>query len=609
MYSLLSFVVLLFINQSFFTQSCVPNENFCLQCQPLGDICVKCQNNLLTPDDNGECIGVKKCSIGENYCTSCNEQNTLCQQCEKGYYPDENGACSYTDNCAISYNGECLKCKEDFLLVGDSVKVCKYLNLDNLKNCKNINKLNGFCEECEENYYLSKEDHQCIETENCGFSVYGVCQKCISGFYLNKKNDKCEPKESNSDLEFCKITLDGNVCSECDDGYYFSHDLKCVSSKFCIQSGNNGKCLECNSQFYMSTIGNTCTSTKNCYLANHESASCEWCVDNFYYDKNTKRCKSNTENDDFKYCGIANEKCIQCDKYHYLGKDNKCSDTIHCTLAENGKCVACEENYYLGLDNKCSNIEKCIYSNSLGCQECEDGYYFNKNTQTCTLAEDIFENCKYSNEDGYLCSWCKKNYYLNATDLLCYDNSQDGLFYKCAFSHSNGTVCQSCEDGYYLGRDDLKCNTVEGCLSSITVDVCKECDYYYCLNQKSGQCIDNYYIENEEMKKLYYCKKTNSEGTSCEECEEGLTLSEDGYCVNLESCEEKDEDGNCTKCVDENPGYYPYFCLNKIFGCVNTFVENCLLCEDEFNLDKCSKCKDGYQIDENGDCQSINVSY
>ena len=35
-----------------------------------------------------------------------------------GYYPDENGGCSYTKNCEVSYKGNCIKCKEDFILIG-----------------------------------------------------------------------------------------------------------------------------------------------------------------------------------------------------------------------------------------------------------------------------------------------------------------------------------------------------------------------------------------------------------------------------------------------------------------------------------------------------------
>ena len=31
-----------------------------------------------------------------------------CNKCEKGYYPDQNGGCSYTDNCQISYKGKSL---------------------------------------------------------------------------------------------------------------------------------------------------------------------------------------------------------------------------------------------------------------------------------------------------------------------------------------------------------------------------------------------------------------------------------------------------------------------------------------------------------------------
>ena len=85
--------------------------------------------------------------------------------CVVGYFPYENGGCSYTDNCEISYKGKCLKWKEDYILIGqediynnDAIKICKSLNYGDLKNCEEINLLTGFCQKCKKDYYLNNGD-------------------------------------------------------------------------------------------------------------------------------------------------------------------------------------------------------------------------------------------------------------------------------------------------------------------------------------------------------------------------------------------------------------------------------------------------------------------
>ena len=97
-------------------------------------------------DEDGGCKNAQKCVIGENYCMECNEEGNLCQKCEEGYFPDQNGACSYSDNCEISYEGKCLECQENFILVGktdyyapsNEIKLCKSLNSEDLRNCEKI---------------------------------------------------------------------------------------------------------------------------------------------------------------------------------------------------------------------------------------------------------------------------------------------------------------------------------------------------------------------------------------------------------------------------------------------------------------------------------------
>ena len=117
------------------SQICLENGNNCKLCDPFNKYCIECDSNIFIPDDNGGCIGAKMCHLGGNYCEQCNEDGNLCNLCESGYYPDENGGCSYSNNCEISYKGECLKCKDSYILIGANFtfKICKSLFNQDLK--------------------------------------------------------------------------------------------------------------------------------------------------------------------------------------------------------------------------------------------------------------------------------------------------------------------------------------------------------------------------------------------------------------------------------------------------------------------------------------------
>ena len=98
---------------------CIEGENLCLKCNPVSKLCYKCEKDIYTPDEKGGCKNARKCIIGENQCLECNEEANLCKTCIDGYFPDENGGCSYTNNCEVSNDGNCLKCKEGYILVGN----------------------------------------------------------------------------------------------------------------------------------------------------------------------------------------------------------------------------------------------------------------------------------------------------------------------------------------------------------------------------------------------------------------------------------------------------------------------------------------------------------
>ena len=599
------YLFFLFLSKiSIFLSECTSGVNHCSICNPITDLCYKCDKDNFSPNENGGCNYIKKCIYGNNYCIECSkEDSNMCEKCEEGYYPDEYGGCSYTKNCIISERGKCLKCKEDYVLVGienyfkEGIKMCKSIFSEDLKFCEVINQNSGLCDKCIEGYYINKKDKKCSTTENCDESIYGICISCQYDFYLDKKDNICKKKEGN--FVHCRESLNGEYCDICDDQYYFDQNKICIYINFCLKKGEGIKCEKCVENYYLTEIDYSCTKDQNCKFGDRNTGICTACKDDFYLDYNDGRCKSNKEDNDFKHCKIKDKVCIECNYDYFIGEDFKCSTSKFCSESYNDTCVECIDNYYLGLDNRCTNIKYCIYSDKNNkCLECENHYYFDKNENLCKIAEGNLTNCKIVNY-GY-CGRCKDNYYLNQTDHLCYSNQEKGPFYKCAITDVYAEYCMTCIKDYYAGYIDNICSKVFGCEISENEERCLQCSEYYCLNVKTGKCEDNDIINDETIKYYYRCNRTNEEGDSCETCIQGFELNKNGLCINESFCQEK-EDDNCIRCKND----YELYCLNKYFGCIETRIENCLECNDILKIEECTKCYDGYEMDRFGDCIEI----
>ena len=351
----------------------------------------------------------------------------------------------------------------------------------------------------------------------------------------------------------------------------------------------------------MTYYNNSCTQEKNCKYGDKDLGICYQCQENNYLDLKDGKCKSNQENNDYKFCSIISEKCTFCDSLYYLSEDKKCTETKNCASAKNGICESCIENFYLGKDNFCTNVENCAYSFMYICNECIDNFYYNINSLKCEkINNDKFKNCK-SSFNGTQCDFCKSNYYLSLVDHLCYNNEEKGNLYKCVITDDTGKLCYQCEKGYYWGVKDFKCSKIEGCalLSEKNDEKCSECEETFCLNLKNGICFNNENSPNNENELIYFnCNKTNEEGTFCEECINDNFEIINGVCYNIEGCE-KLEDGKCIECKEKSQ------CLNKDFGCVDSFNDGCLKCDNSLDFDICDECKEGYELDKDGICVKI----
>ena len=592
--------ILLFTNIILISSSCTENKNNCEKCNPITGLCVKCLTDNYFPDETGGCTA--KCTLGKNYCNECDIEEKLCKSCQFGYYPDEIGGCSFTENCELSYKGICSKCNNNYILIGEgNLKLCKSLDSEDLKNCKTVNETNGLCKECQKSYFLNKGDFKCINTDNCFESIYGICTTCVEGYYLNKIQEKCLKIEN---LFFnCKQTIDGKTCDICNNYYYLAKDGQCVSTLKCSQS-NKGVCTKCEEGYFL-TKNKFCVDDENCESADEYTGLCSTCKPNNYIDYKDRKCRTNQEDNEYKYCLIYDKGCKKCENGYYPGEDLKCAWTQKCAESENGKCILCSNKYYLGKDSNCSSVEHCAYSgkdDSYLCDECEKEYYYNTINSSCVKGEGKFTHCRLALFQGASCALCHEGYYINKTEDLCFDNTQPNDFYKCERTDYRGKFCDGCEKNYFLGRGDNKCTSIENCKSSEYPNKCTQCNDFYCLDKKENKCYDNDYLE--DVNKLFYvaCITTNEEGTKCAQCIDGYKLNDEGYCVDDKRCVQKDEEGKCIKCKDDNLEDERYYCSNSIFGCVQTFLDNCLKCENLTNLYWCTQCKKGYETNYYGHC-------
>ena len=388
---------------------------------------------------------------------------------------------------------------------------------------------------------------------------------------------------------------------KCEEGFYYSVDGKCSSTNFCAKSRDDHTCSECIYGYYLS-YDKTCTNDINCKKGDKMTGICNWCNYDYYLDLQDKKCISNLDKEEYRFCKIVDQGiCTACEDFYYLAQDNKCSISANCSISKDTFCLKCIEGYYLGLDFKCTDVEKCIYSRNNECNECEDGFYYDCFDRLCKESTGNFENCKINAYfEQTQCFACKDNYCLNQSQYLCEDNTQPGPYYKCQASNNKGDLCQICIDGYFIGKIDFNCTKIEGCIKSLDENTCLKCDRYYCLDN-IGNCTDNSYVISEDKKYYFRCKMLNEDGTKCELCDFALNTTEEGICYDDYHCI-KDDNGECIRCQEENPrGYYTY-CFNKEFGCIDSFLDNCIRCDDIFDMDVCTQCEEGYEIDEYGEC-------
>ena len=387
------------------------------------------------------------------------------------YELSENATCPiYCKHC--KENKRCIKCKEDFGLVGNSENVsieCINLNqlntgyykLENdtyykcMSNCE-ICKNSTICEKCYSNYDLL--NGTCIKkTENCQkYNKEGICELCNENFAFNKtERNSCINKDNFSDYYTPNDGISYYPCNENISDCKYCNYNKAIS---------NVKCNICKDNYVLLDSENKCYSKSDLNQS-------------YFYinDTHIKKCSEEIEN--CEQCD-SQEKCNKCIENYYLFNDEKkiCYEKSqipieYCYLnEENTTYYSCNNSIY----NLIENCKSCSNKNS--CSFCQDEYTFiNKNKSFCIEKNEI--------EGKYIPDMDDTSNYIKCSDFI--NNCS-----KC-----NNSQCSLCETGFIFIDDNFtKCISID----SINLDIYFTNDnitYYSCINEK---------YKNEEKCKIIF---------------------------------------------------------------------------------------------------------
>ena len=401
-------------------QKCSPNfkleGNSCIECNLeteiiKGDKCYAKIENCAEYSNTGACL---KCSpnfkLEGNSCTDCTTDSKI-----------GNGNICYTqiENCAeYSNTGACLKCNPNFKLEGNSCTDCTtdskigngLICYTSITGCAEYSNT-GVCLKCNPNFKLEDNSgtQQCIgcTTEirigngnicytsitNCAeYTNAGVCQKCNPNFKLvDNSCVSCAMGE----------TGDGNKCFKCINE---NGERKCFEKiDNCIEQTED-KCLQCDSDYELSTDKTRCTSCTdgkksdgivscfkidNCKTYNYyeygsnKIYGCSTCVSNSFYLTTAKQqCNIDALGKYKLGTNLINEinNCLE------QKSQTECTKCLPGYKIKNGKCYPCVEPYK-GIDGKTCYLPHlgCYTDESGKCLLCENGYKLTKNKQYCYL--------------------------------------------------------------------------------------------------------------------------------------------------------------------------------------------------------------------------------
>ena len=420
--------------------SCEEVIENCLKCDRR-DYCNKCLDGYKFDQESSICIlKIPHClrfDLDFEFCEECdddyylkNEDKSEChdEPIDTEIYFTEDGGKTYTkceniiENCLKCENREnCFLCKDGYLLENKECNI-------KIPHCKIFDINYEYCQECDEGYYLLKEDKSQCHNEPIDEEKYFTEDN--GKIYIN-----CEEV-----IENCIKCQGRNLCTECIRTHKVGQNGKICELKFpnCKEYDSNfEKCKECNENFYF--LNNDFTK---CYNSP---------INNSYFTEDNGKIYLSCEN------GIQN--CLQCKKRDYCinCKDGYIldEDNALCLLYNDPK-IECniqinniddkDLNFLKDEENIIKLIQKYIINNRNKLGQVE--HYIN-NIYNYSIT--IF---RYSECTQIL--FFEKGYYLNTSNItLLYDN---GFFINCFITYNSTNIIN-----FYKISNGEKINMEETC--------------------------------------------------------------------------------------------------------------------------------------------------
>ena len=439
--------------------------------------------------------------------------------------------------------------------------------------------------------------------ENSDFSSETVT---INNTDNNNQNEKFEA------FEIKKITYEVNI----DNLFYGEEESITTNSNIMNLISNNYLCLNNlgMGDIYSPEKLRKCRTAN--YYENNNTYECISCIDGYSLDEETKTCKQSIKvgmnlRPGFSNCYVTN-----------IGNE---SDPIYsCYYCYNRNDLLIQSdtgaNFCTGKNGILEGCTKVIadttyLNNVYNCTNCSDGFisYYNiffekimcqdihkepikKMEIDSTIFEDVehapaingtCENGKLFTPDGVNCFACNnRSVGMVGCKGTCEFNLKKNITLKCEEG--------MCKTGYI---EKLK-------------GVCEPCET---VNEG---CIECHY-ENNYLSGYYGFKRKRR--FSCDQCDNGYLLSEDGTChhcstlgfTNCKKCGIDANHDNELVCLECQPGYFVnnegkcIYCVeNKIRGKDNTCIscddvenggfEGCQNCNNVNNEPQCNTCKPGF---------------
>ena len=427
------------------------------------------------------------------------ETASKCKTCMEDYFLTESELCQRfpepkIDNCLkYTTNKRCEQCADTHYVkrnVGDNQDEC--VLIPTVENCAAYNKVSGFCETCEEAFWLDSDNNSCVARKfnpplNCAEinPKADQCSRCnddsfvvndLTGCY--KKITGCKTHEYASNME-----AGTHVCKECEPDFFLQNQtcLARLQIECMTWFEDRNACKECKHTHYISESGDNCTPKNIPGCAEYtddDKHTCETC-ENLKYPTN-----SDADCSDISANFLTN--CYKSD-----GKTDACSECNAGILkTAGGECTGDRTNRYY--DQNCGGNTSQTDDDS--CASCAQGYV--KTTEhfispAKTQAEMDALNCRQIADNGTDCKQCKDNFYLTGT--IC-NADGDPSNSKCLRTTPESTQtllanaeCEECKPGTntYL--------TGGVCTAGLTFEYTLECEETHKTEEECAKCTSGNY--------------------------------------------------------------------------------------------------------------------